>query len=33
MAATIAAALGEDFPAANPRAAAPIAEAFVKVAD
>jgi hypothetical protein len=31
MAATIAAALGEDFPAASPRAAAPIAEAFVKV--
>jgi hypothetical protein len=30
MAATIAAALGEDFPAAHPRAAAPIAEAFGK---
>ena len=32
MAATIAAALGEDFPAAHPRAAAPIVEAFGKVA-
>lgn len=32
MAATIAAALGEDFPAAHPRAAAPIAEAFGSLA-